>query len=346
MHLKRTSLGRKTKKTNYWLKNNIDILGITEHRWAQKGHFKTDCGGQIIYSGKEKAGQSGVAIFLSKTTSKSIIGYKPVNDRILTIRLFGHAKNITLIQVYAPTSAEEEIEEFYDILQKEVDNKDKRDILIISGDFNAKVGGKINREEDGIVGITGLGERNERGTILVDFAVAKEIAIKNTMFEKHPRRLFTWTSPDGKTKNQIDYIMIEKRWASAIQDVTTKPKADCDTDHELLIAILKIKLKIKKTTVKPIRYDVKDIGEDFTIETRNRFKTLLMDIEEKEPNEIANAAKNIINETAAKHLQKRSSKKQPWMSEDTLIKIKERKEAKAKFGIHAPVYRTIAKEVK
>ncbi|GFO27137.1 endonuclease-reverse transcriptase [Plakobranchus ocellatus] len=247
--------------------NNRDILGITEHRWAQKGHFKTDCGGQIIYSGKEKAGQSGVAIFLSKTTSKSIIGYKPVNDRILTVRLFGQAKNITLIQVYAPTSpaSEEEIEEFYDILQKEVDNKDKRDILIISGDFNAKVGGKINREEDGIVGITGLGERNERGTILVDFAVANEIAIKNTMFEKHPRRLFTWTSPDGKTKNQIDNIMIEKRWASAIQDVTTKPKADCDTDHELQVATLKIKLKIKKTTVKPIRYDVKDIGEEISL---------------------------------------------------------------------------------
>ncbi|GFO40127.1 endonuclease-reverse transcriptase [Plakobranchus ocellatus] len=140
--------------------------------------------------------------------------------------------------------------------------------------------------------------------------------------------------------------MIGKRWASAIQDVTTKPKADCDTNHELLVATLKIKLKIKKTTVKPIRYDVKDIGEDFTIETRNRFKTLLMDIEEKEPNEITNAAKNIINETAAKHLKKRSSKKQPWISEDTLIKIKERKEAKAKFGIHAPVYRIIAKEVK
>ena len=82
--------------------------------------------------------------------SKSLIGYKPVNDRILTIRLLGQAKNITLIQVYAPTSAasEEEMDEFYDTLQNEVDNKESQDILIITGDFNAKVGRKKNKEEN------------------------------------------------------------------------------------------------------------------------------------------------------------------------------------------------------
>ena len=74
------------------------------------------------------------------------------------------------------------------------------------------------------------------------------------MFQKHPRRLYTWTSPDGKTKNQIDYIMIEKRWSSSIQNVTTKRDADCDTDHELLVATLKIRLKCKKKTDLPIRY--------------------------------------------------------------------------------------------
>ena len=82
--------------------NKVDILGLAEHRWAGCGHFSTCCGGKLIYSGREKSGQSGVAIYLSKSTAKSPIGYNPVNDCILTIRLHGQAKNITLIQVYAP----------------------------------------------------------------------------------------------------------------------------------------------------------------------------------------------------------------------------------------------------
>ena len=143
-------------------------------------------------------------------------------------------------------------------------------------------------KEDGIVGNAGLGERNERGHLLVEFAMSNQLAIKNTMFQKHPRRLYTWTSPDGKTKNKIDYIMIEKRWSSSIQNVTTKRDADCDTDHELLVATLKIRLKCKKKTDLPIRYNVQDISQDFKVEIRNRFKVLLEHIAEKCLDEIAN----------------------------------------------------------
>ena len=144
---------------------------------------------------------------------KSHIGYKPVNDRIISIRLLGEMKNITLIQVYAPTTAsrEEELEEFYDALQKEIDKKEYQDILVISGDLSAKVASEKYTEEDGIVGNSGLGQRNESGIRPVDFAISNYIANKNIMVEKHPRRLYTWASPDGVTKNQTEYLMIEKR---------------------------------------------------------------------------------------------------------------------------------------
>ena len=156
--------------------NKVDVLGIVEHRWAKSGHFTTSCGGKLIYSGKVRPGQSGVAIYLSKEITKSLIGYKPINDRILTIRLLGQVKNITLIQVYAPTSSstEEDLESFYSTLQKEIDSKESKDILIISGEFNAKVGRKKNSEEDGIIGNFVLGERNKRGDTMVDFAIANQ----------------------------------------------------------------------------------------------------------------------------------------------------------------------------
>ena len=149
-----------------------------------------------------------------------------------------------------------------------------------------------------------------------------------------------------KQKNQIDYIMIEKRWSSSIQNVTTKRDADCDTDHKRLVATLKIRLKCKKKTDLPIRYNVQDISHDFKVELRNRFKVLLELIAEKCPDIIANETRNIIMETAGKHLRKRTNKKQKWMSEQTLNKIKERKECKKNCGTQNDAYKIFAKEVK
>ena len=61
--------------------NNIDIIGMAEHRWQGKGHFTSRCGGKVLYSGGERAGQNGVAIYLSKRAAQSLMGYNPVNDR-------------------------------------------------------------------------------------------------------------------------------------------------------------------------------------------------------------------------------------------------------------------------
>ena len=76
------------------------------------------------------------------------------------------------------SSTEEELKEFYDALQKEIDSKENQDILVVSGDLNAKVGSKKHTEEDGIVGNVGLGERNDRGIRLVDFAISHHLTIK------------------------------------------------------------------------------------------------------------------------------------------------------------------------
>ena len=77
--------------------NNIDIIGMAEHRWQGKGHFTSRCGGKVLYSGGERAGQNGVAIYLSKRAAQSLMGYNPVNDRLISVRLRGQAKNVKLI---------------------------------------------------------------------------------------------------------------------------------------------------------------------------------------------------------------------------------------------------------
>ena len=98
--------------------------------------------------------------------------------------------------------------------------------------------------------------------------------IGNTLFQQHKRRLYTWTSPDGQHRNQIDYIPCSQRWRSSIQSAKTRPGGDCGSDHELLIAKFRLKLKKVGKTTRPFRYDLNQIPYDYTVEVRNRFKGL------------------------------------------------------------------------
>ena len=118
--------------------------------------------------------------------------------------------------------------------------------LLIIGDWNAKVG---SQETPGVIGRFVLGVQNEAGQRLIEFCQENTLVIANTLFQQHRRRLYTCTSPDGQHQNQIDYIFCSQRWRSSIQSAKTRPGADCGSDHELLIAKFRVKLKkVEKTT--------------------------------------------------------------------------------------------------
>ena len=154
---------------------------------------------------------------------------------MISVRLQGKPFNITVIQVYAPTSnAEEtEVERFYEDLQDLLELTPPKDILFIIGDWNAKVG---SQETPGVTGKFGLGMRNEAGQRLIEFCQENALVIANTLFQQHKRRLYTWTSPDGQYLNQIDYILCSQSSRSSMQS-TERPGADYGSDHELLIAL-------------------------------------------------------------------------------------------------------------
>ena len=117
--------------------------------------------------------------------------------------------NITVIQVYTPTSnAEEaEVEQFCEDLQDLLELTPKKDVRFIIGDWNAKV---ESQETPAVTGKLGLGIRNEAGQRLIEFCQENALVITNTLFQQHKRRLYTWTSPDGQHRNQIDHIFAAK----------------------------------------------------------------------------------------------------------------------------------------
>ena len=133
---------------------------------------------------------------------------------MISLRFQGKPFNIMVIQVYAPTSNAEEVEHFYEALQDLLELTPKKEALFTIGDWNAK-------EAPGVTGKFGFGVRNEGGQRLT--VLPREC----TGHSKHPlpthkRRLYTWTSPDGQHRNQLDYILCSQRWRSSTQPAKTR----------------------------------------------------------------------------------------------------------------------------
>ena len=167
---------------------NVDILGISELKWTGMGEFNSD-NHYIYYYGQESLRRNGVAIIVNKRVQNAVPGCNLKNDRMTSVRFQGKPFNITVIQVYAPTSntEEAEVERFYEDLQDLLKLTPPKDVLFIIGDWNAKV---ESQETPGVAGKFGLGIRNEAGQRLIEFCQEKALVRANT--------LFSWTSPDSQ----------------------------------------------------------------------------------------------------------------------------------------------------
>ena len=145
---------------------NVDILGISELQWSGMGEFNSD-DHYIYYCGQESLRRNGVAIMVNKRVRNAVLGYNLKNDRMISVRLQGNPFNITVIQVYAPTSNAEgaEVEWFYEDLQDLLELTPQKGVLFIIGDWNTKVG---IQETPGVTGKFGLGMWNEAGLRLIE----------------------------------------------------------------------------------------------------------------------------------------------------------------------------------
>ena len=157
-------------------------LGISELKWTGMGEFNSD-DHYIYYRGQESLRRNGVAITVNKSLKCSswMQSQKRQNDLCSFPR---QPFNITVIQVYAPTSntEEAEVEWFYEDLQDLLELTPKKDVLLIIGDWNAKVG---SQEIPRITGKFGLGVQNEAGQRLTEFCHENALVIANTLFEQH-----------------------------------------------------------------------------------------------------------------------------------------------------------------
>jgi len=138
-------------------------------------------------------------------------------------------------------------EGYYQNVEQVYDSCPSNDIKIVLGDLNAKVG----KEEiyQGLIGKHSMHlYTNNNGQRLVDFAAAKNMVISSTCFPHKEIHKQTWRSRDGKTNNQIDHILIDKRNASSILDIKSCRGANSDSDHFLVRGKYRCKIAYKIRT--------------------------------------------------------------------------------------------------
>src|SRR3981081_3571965 len=171
-----------------------------------------------------------------------MIDVQYINNRLIYARFRGQGFNLSVIQVYAPTadSNDSVIEDFYDKLQQVIDDVDKNDVLLIMGDWNAKVGSDQITWR-GALGQYGYGDCNARGERLLEFCYTNQLCITNTYFQHKLSQKWTWSHPNGKSKNMIDFIIVNKRWRNCILDSRSFPSADPGSNHQLGMCQLRLK---------------------------------------------------------------------------------------------------------
>ena len=174
---------------------NVDILGISQLKWTGKGEFNSD-DHYIYYSGQESLRRSGVGIMVNKRVQNAVLGCSLKNYRVISVHFQGKPFNIMVIQVYALTrNAEEaEVEQCYEDLQDRLELTTKKRCSFHYRGLECK---SRSQETPGVTGKFGLGIRNEAGQRLIELCQVNTLVIANTLFQRHRRRLYTWTSQEG-----------------------------------------------------------------------------------------------------------------------------------------------------
>lgn len=331
------------------------ILGLCEVRWKALGEHQTEEGHILYYSGELDKSTNGVGFLVNKDIKGSVLECRPISSRIISIRLKASPFNISIIQVYAPTTDhdDEEIEEFYNKLQGIINMASKKDILIIQGDWNAKVGKDAIKDWADHCGPSCNERTNERGRRLLEFASYNNLVLANTLGRHKASRCWTWHAPNGIHHNQIDYILVHNRYQSGINREKTRtfPGADVGSDHDLVIMNFRVRLKkISKPKKIRLKFNLEqlkdpDICKAFQATIGGKFAPLLvMDVDVKV---MTDTFSTVMTTVAKDIIGLHRPKKKPWVTEEILNLCDARRDLKnTRHTTRAVEYREINKNVR
>lgn len=186
----------------------------------------------------------GVGFVVHPSVVRHVDSHEILSPRLAILRLRPtRHKTVSIINCYSPHSAadESELDAFYEHLEEVVRNE-KSFYKFVVGDFNARLG--RSTEEEYRIGKFGIGDRNENGVRLAGFLSSARLFHGNSLFEKKEHRRWTWESPNGTTRAEIDHITTNRRWC--LFDVSVVPSFCTGSDHRLLRAKIRFSRKLAK----------------------------------------------------------------------------------------------------
>ena len=323
-------------------KRKMDITAIQEIRWSNEGEIKSTTGKSVLLYGgrKDSLKREGVGFVLSRRVYDSLMLFESISPRICRIRLSCKFRNLSIICVYAPTNEtdDEDKDDFYELLEDTYEKLPQYDTKLILGDFNAMIA-KENSMFGSAIGNECLHtESSDNGLRLSSFADSRSLIIGGTYFKHKRIHKGTWTSPDGKTVNQIDHILIDERSRTGLQDVRSYRGPDCGSDHFLVAGKFKGKIStIKRKKVEKVqRYNTEklnniDFQSEYAIEVHNRFDNLHVDDTENEVEDIWKNIKDVVTASADDVLGKTRKKNEDWFTKECEEAVKERKKIREEW---------------
>ena len=206
-------------------------------------------------------------------------------------------------------------------------------MIIVMGDLNAKVGSS-NAHREEVMGKFGVGIMNDNGERLCDFCSVNGLVITGTIFPHKEIHKLTWRSPDGKTVNQIDHVVVNGRMRTSIMDTRVMRGADVYSDYYLLRTRVRLKLaRVERGKMARVRFDIhklrsEEIRKRYNIEVKNRFEAP-GDIEDQE--EEHDKLLEAYRDAAEKVIGRSKKQSKPWIGDKTWKKVKERKDIKLRM---------------
>ena len=306
-------------------KYSIDIAALCETRLALSDSL-IDGGYTFFWSGRgeQEKREAGVG-FAIRNSIAAQLEQDPVavNDRIMTLRL-PLQKNayLSIVSVYGPTmtNPEENKENFYNQLRDVIKNINRKDKLIIAGDFNARVG--CDHESwPGVIGYHGLGKCNSNGELLLAFCSEHNLLITNTIFKHKEHHKTTWMHPRSKHWHLLDYLLTRQEDRCDVLDTRVMRGADCSTDHNMVyskVAITVRKKHMKTGNKAPKRMNVGKLkNQAIKDELESKMNDNIRELKTQGGiPEQWETLKKVAYETAEEVLGRPQRKHQDWFSED------------------------------
>ena len=239
----------------------LDIVALTEVHRTGTGvvpvtHPDLKSKYFLLYSGPKERKEQGVGLLLSARAYNSLDGdWSAISPRLLRARFRSPQARLTMIVAYAPTLASDDAvhDEFYDSLDSLLNTIPRHDITIPLGDFNAHIGSRAPEFRNVLGPWTNPAPRNKSGYRLLDLCAQHNLVITNTWHQHKPIHRDTFTSPDGKFTHTLDLVLNKRRHFKTILDtrVHRGARAYIETDHELVVSKLRVKLTVKKRKTAP-----------------------------------------------------------------------------------------------